>query len=67
VIELNASKSGSFATDFGLTLLVAGLVLIVAAVLEPYTSNKTLTDIGYMLIGLSIQLLGLALVIIGKK
>jgi len=67
---LNASKSASFAafaTDFGLSLLVVGLVVMVVAVFEPSTSNKTLTDKGYMLIGLSIQLLGLTLVIVGKE
>jgi hypothetical protein len=42
-------------------------LIIFFSVFEPVTYNKTLNDISFMLFGLSVQLLGLGLVIIGKK
>jgi ABC-type Fe3+ transport system permease subunit len=67
VAELSASNSKSLAINFGLALLAVGLLIVVFSVFEPVTYNKNLEDIGFMLLGLSVQLLGLGLIIIGKK
>ncbi len=57
----------SFATDLGLVLLIVGFALLAFSLFEPSIYNKTLTDVGFMLLGLSIQLIGLALLIAGKE
>ena len=65
--ELNSPKPRYWIIDIGVTFLIAGLLLVIFFLVEPSIYNKTGTDLGFMLLGLSIQLLGLACVIIGKK
>ncbi len=66
MIELNGSNLRSWATNLGVTLLVIGFILVVFFLFEPTTFNKTATDVGFICLGLSIQLLGVGFIIIGK-
>ncbi len=66
-MELNATIPRSWVFDAGITLTVVGLLVVVFFLLEPSIFNKTISDVSFMLLGISVQLLGLALVIVGRK
>ncbi len=66
-LKLTALNLRSWIVNLGVTLLLVGLLVVVFFLFEPNITNKTSTDISFMLLGLSIQLVGLACIIIGRK
>ncbi len=67
MIELNGFNLRSWATNLGVTLLIIGFILVVFFLFEPTSFNKTATDVGFICLGLSVQLLGVGFLIIGKE